>query len=207
MRGSLKRFVRTAPGVGKPAVQGRRIVVTRRPVGLDLDQCLRRMCLPTFTLGNTRQTLLGRMQTHPFTAPATMTSEPFRHVFLCAIAALALVACSKQEPATPAAPTAPAPAAAPAPAPAPAVAENTLGKGVFGNTCAMCHAAGVAGAPKPGDKADWGPRIAQGNDVLYKHALEGFTGAKGMMPPRGGGASLTDDEVKAAVDFMVAQSR
>ena len=70
----------------------------------------------------------------------------------------------------------------------------------------MCHAANVAGAPKPGDKADWGPRIAQGNDTLYKHAIEGFTGAKGMMPPRGGGSTLTDDELKAAVDYMVAQS-
>ncbi|MDR7295998.1 cytochrome c5 [Pelomonas aquatica] len=126
-----------------------------------------------------------------------------RHLLLSVVAALALTACSKQEPAS--APA--APAAAPAPAPAPAVAENTVGKSVFGKTCAMCHAAGVAGAPKPGDKADWGPRIAQGNEVLYKHALEGFTGAKGMMPPRGGGTSLTDDEVKAAVDFMVAQSR
>ena len=66
--------------------------------------------------------------------------------------------------------------------------------------------AGIAGAPKPGDKDDWGPRIAQGNDTMYKHAIEGFTGAKGMMPPRGGGAKLSDDEVKAAVDYMVAQS-
>jgi len=62
-----------------------------------------------------------------------------------------------------------------------------------------------AGAPKPGDKADWGPRIAQGTDLLYKHAIEGFTGAKGMMPARGGSATLSDDEVKAAVDYMIAQ--
>ncbi len=133
-----------------------------------------------------------------------MNRPTYRHVLLSCIAALALVACSKQEPAS-------APAQAPAPTPVaaaePAPAENTVGKSVFGKTCAMCHAAGVAGAPKPGDKADWGPRIAQGNEVLYKHALEGFTGAKGMMPARGSGASLTDDEVKAAVDYMVAQSR
>ena len=119
-------------------------------------------------------------------------------VLLLACAA-ALAACGKQEAA------APAPAAAPvAAAPAP---DNAVGKSVYGKTCSLCHAAGVAGAPKPGDKADWGPRIAQGNDVLYKHALEGFTGAKGMMPPRGTGASLSDDEVKAAVDYMTAQSR
>lgn len=119
------------------------------------------------------------------------------------LALLGLAACGKQEPAPTAAPT---PVAAAVPAPAP-VAENALGKSVYGKTCAMCHAAGVAGAPKPGDKADWGPRIAQGNDVLYKHAIEGFTGARGMMPARGGGATLSDDEVKAAVDHMVALSR
>jgi cytochrome c5 len=139
-----------------------------------------------------------------------MNHQKFRHALLTAIAALALAACSKQEPASAPAPATPTVAAEPAsaaPAPAAAVAENTVGKGVFGKTCSMCHAAGVAGAPKPGDKADWGPRIAQGNDVLYKHALEGFTGAKGMMPAHGGNASLSEDEVKAAVDFMVAQSR
>ena len=80
------------------------------------------------------------------------------------------------------------------------------GASVFNRTCSLCHAAGVAGAPKPGDKADWAPRIAQGKETLYKHAIEGFTGEKGMMPPRGGGASLTDDEVKAAVDYMVEKS-
>ena len=128
-----------------------------------------------------------------------------------AIAALAffLTACGDKNPATPAA-SAPAPAAAPAPAPAaPAptpVAENDVGKSVYNKTCALCHAANVAGAPKPGDKADWGPRIAQGKDTLYKHALEGFTGAKGAMPARGGSTTLSDDEVKAAVDYMVGLS-
>jgi cytochrome c5 len=73
-------------------------------------------------------------------------------------------------------------------------------------TCAMCHAAGVAGAPKPGDKADWAPRIAQGKDTLYKHAMEGFTGSKGVMPARGGATTLSDDDVKAAVDYMADQS-
>ncbi len=88
-----------------------------------------------------------------------------------------------------------------------AAPENTIGKAVFGKTCSMCHAAGVAGAPKPGDKADWQPRIAQGMEVLYQHAIEGFTGAKGLMPARGGAASISDDDVKAAVNFMVDQSR
>ena len=136
-----------------------------------------------------------------------------------AAATLLLAACGKNDAPAPApapAPAAQAPAPAPTPAPAPAAqapaaapatAENTVGKSVFGKTCAMCHAAGVAGAPKPGDKADWAPRIAQGKDTLYKHAIEGFTGSKGMMPPRGGGASLSDADVKAAVDFMVGKSK
>lgn len=114
----------------------------------------------------------------------------------------------KPEPAAAAAPAAvSAPSATPAPAAAPApAAENELGKSVFGKTCAMCHAAGVAGAPRPGDKADWGPRIAQGKDTLYKHAIDGFTGAKGMMPAKGGAANLSDAEVKAAVDYMADKS-
>ena len=113
-----------------------------------------------------------------------------------------LAACGKSEPPKS---EAPPPAAAPAPV-ADAAADGGKGAELFKKTCAMCHQTGVAGAPKLGDKADWGPRIAQGQDTLYKHAIEGFTGAKGMMPARGGGASLTDDEVKAAVDFMADQS-
>lgn len=120
-------------------------------------------------------------------------------------AALLLTACGKQEEAA-----APAPApvvAAPAPAPAPAVAESTLGKSIYNKTCALCHAAGVAGAPKPGDKADWEPRIAQGMDALFKHSIEGYTGSKGLMPAKGGNPALTDDEMKAAVQYMVDRSR
>ena len=124
-----------------------------------------------------------------------------------ALSAVTLLgACGKQE--SPAPVPAPVPAPAPAAAPAePAVAENAAGKSVYNKTCAMCHAAGVAGAPKPGDKADWGPRIALGNDVLYKHAIEGFTGSKGQMPPKGGAPALSDDDVKAGVDYMVGLSR
>lgn len=123
-------------------------------------------------------------------------------LLLATLSLALLAACGQKDAPAPAA--APAPVAAPAPAP---VAENTVGKSVFGRVCAMCHAVGAAGAPKPGDKADWGPRIAQGNDVLYKHALEGFTGAKGQMPARGANATLTDDEVKAAVNYMADQAR
>ena len=134
-----------------------------------------------------------------------------------AAATLLLAACGKNDAPAPApapAPAAQAPAPAPTPAPAPAAqapaaapatAENTVGKSVYGKTCAMCHAAGVAGAPKPGDKADWAPRIAQGKDTLYKHAIEGFTGPDGgVMPPKGGNPGLTEEQIHATVDWMLA---
>ena len=129
-------------------------------------------------------------------------------VLAVTLAAL-LSACGKQEStapgaSAPAVPKAVVPAATPTPEPA--MAEPTQGKSVFNKTCALCHAVGAAGSPKPGDKTDWAPRIAQGKDVLYKHALEGFTGAKGVMPARGGSTTLSDEDVKAAVDFMVEQS-
>ncbi|HBI69424.1 MAG TPA: cytochrome c5 family protein, partial [Massilia sp.] len=66
--------------------------------------------------------------------------------------------------------------------------------------------AGIAGAPKLADKAAWAPRIQQGTAVLYEHAIKGFQGKTGMMPPKGG-ASAPDADVKAAVDFMVAAAR
>lgn len=132
-----------------------------------------------------------------------------KHISIIAVAALALflTACGDKKTAETAAPAAaPAPVAAPAAPAAAPVAENVAGKSAYGKTCAMCHGAGVAGAPKPGDKADWGPRIAQGKETLYKHAIEGFTGAKGMMPARGGNTNMSDEDVKAAVDYMVGLS-
>lgn len=81
------------------------------------------------------------------------------------------------------------------------------GEKTFKGTCAMCHATGAGGAPVLGNKADWAPRIAQGKDTLYKHAVGGFTGKKGMMPPKGANASLSDADVKAAVDYMVSKAK
>ena len=81
------------------------------------------------------------------------------------------------------------------------------GKKVFDGLCVACHGSKLPGIPQFGDKAAWAPRIAQGKDTLYQHALHGFTGKSGMMmPPKGGGAN-TDDEVKAAVDYMVSNSQ
>jgi len=109
-----------------------------------------------------------------------------------------------------AAPVASAAAAAPAPvavAAAPAAAAKVDGKKVYDTACALCHGAGIAGAPKSGDKAAWAPRIAQGNATLYEHAIKGFQGKGGLMPAKGGNASLSDADVKAAVDYMVAAAK
>lgn len=108
--------------------------------------------------------------------------------------------------AAPAAAPTVAPAAAPAVAAAPAALSADAGKKVFDTTCVACHGAGIAGAPKAGDKAAWAPRIKQGAAVLYAHAIQGFQGKAGVMPPKGG-AAVSDDEVKAAVDFMVAAAK
>ena len=81
------------------------------------------------------------------------------------------------------------------------------GASVYQSACMACHAAGIAGAPRVGDVAGWADRIAQGADTLYAHAIQGFQGNAGMMPPKGGNMALSDDEVKAAVDHMVAQSQ
>jgi cytochrome c5 len=108
-------------------------------------------------------------------------------------------------PAQAAAPAAAAPAAA-APAPAAAPAAAVDGKKLYDTACAACHGAGVAGAPKVGDKAAWADRIKQGNATLYEHAIKGFQGKAGVMPPKGG-SSASDDEVKAAVDYMASASK
>ncbi|MDH3715494.1 MAG: c-type cytochrome [Gammaproteobacteria bacterium] len=73
------------------------------------------------------------------------------------------------------------------------------GKGVYKRTCVYCHQTGVSGAPLFGDSAAWQPRIAQGREVLYRHALGGFKG----MPAKGANPKLTDAEVRLAVDYMV----
>jgi cytochrome c5 len=107
-------------------------------------------------------------------------------------------------PAATATAAAPAPAAA-EPAAAPATA-NAAGKTLYSSACVACHGAGVAGAPKFGDKVAWAPRIAQGSNVLYEHALKGFQGKAGVMPPKGG-SSAPDADVKSAVDYMVTAAK
>jgi cytochrome c5 len=108
-------------------------------------------------------------------------------------------------------PKQPAPAASVTAAPVPGKAaavpaksaaagkDASKGKSVYDATCHVCHAAGVAGAPKTGDKAAWAARLKTGLSALYATSLKG----KGAMPPKGGNPSLADADVRAAVDYMV----
>jgi cytochrome c5 len=81
------------------------------------------------------------------------------------------------------------------------------GEQVYQQVCTACHGAAVAGAPKTGDKAAWAPRIAQGGATLNKHAIEGFQGKAGYMPPKGGRTDLSDQSVINAVDYMVGLAK
>jgi cytochrome c5 len=120
-----------------------------------------------------------------------------------------------KEPAAPAAPASAAPASAASASAASASAASASaasasaatgssdGKAIYEKTCAACHMTGAANAPKAGDKVAWGPRLQEGIDHLYEHAILG----KGAMPPKGGNASLSDAEVKAAVDYLVSLAK
>jgi len=81
------------------------------------------------------------------------------------------------------------------------------GPSTYASACVVCHGAGLAGAPRLGDRAAWAPRIAQGQPTLEKHAIEGYQGSAGFMPAKGGRADLSDELVRAAVEHMVSQSR
>jgi len=97
-------------------------------------------------------------------------------------------------------------AAAPAAAPAAAGAKGgdaAKGKTVYEGTCVACHGTGAAGAPKAGDKTAWAPRLKTGMDALYASALKG----KNAMPPKGGNMSLSDADVKAAVDYLTGLAK
>jgi cytochrome c5 len=133
---------------------------------------------------------------------------------LIVLIAGALAACSPKAPAPEASSSvaeSPAPTPTPTPAPTPvpvpvaltaSAADLAIGEGVYNTSCLSCHAAAVLGAPKLADKAAWEARIAKGMEVLYVNAQNGLN----MMPPRGGNASLKDEELKAAVDYMVSKS-
>ena len=72
---------------------------------------------------------------------------------------------------------------------------------IYNSVCGACHNSGAAGAPKIDDKGAWAPRVATGKEALYKSAL----GGKNAMPPKGGAADLSDDEIKATVDYILGK--
>ena len=128
---------------------------------------------------------LPEPQAAPAATAAAPATEPAASDGAATQNAAAAVAAATQAAAAPA-------AAAPAPA-----ADNAAA--LYNQACVACHAAGVAGAPKFGDKAQWAPRIAQGIDVLTASAIKG----KGAMPPKGGAANASDADIKAVVTYMV----
>ena len=77
------------------------------------------------------------------------------------------------------------------------------GESIYNTVCTACHATGLTGAPKTGDKAAWAPRMAAGFDAMFKNASNG----KGAMPAKGGAADLTDAELKAAVEYLVGKAK
>jgi len=83
-----------------------------------------------------------------------------------------------------------------------AAVDHSAGEAVYKNSCFACHDSGVAGSPKVGDKDAWTSRIAAGSDILYESAIKGI----GAMPAKGGNTSISDADVKAAVDYMAAKS-
>jgi len=134
------------------------------------------------------------------------------HALASALALLVLLAagCSEKEatPSQEAAPVqAPEPTAEPdepqaaADKPADTQTASADGQKIYQSSCQACHATGAAGAPKLGDKDAWAPRIAKGNDALLSSVKNGLK----AMPPKGTCMSCSEDELRAAMEYMVGQ--
>lgn len=134
-------------------------------------------------------------------APAAAAATPAPAA--ASAAATPLLAAAAPDAATASAPATAMPAAATA---ASVKVSADAGKKLYDSVCMACHAAGIAGAPKFGDKTAWAERIKQGAPVLYEHAIKGYQGKAGVMPAKGGSVA-SDDEVKAAVDYMTAAAK
>lgn len=150
--------------------------------------------------GAFRDAEIGRAVVHLANAAGGKFPEPQAPAPVAAAAASTAPAAAAPAPAAaPAVAAAPAPApAAAAPAPASATVAAGAGEALYKQACAVCHVAGVAGAPKFGDKAAWAPRVGAGVDALTASVIKG----KGAMPPKGGSAA-PDADIKAAVQYML----
>lgn len=147
--------------------------------------------------GDFNDTEIGRAVVFMANAAGASFPEPQAPAAAAATDAAPAASSAAPAPATPAAPAATG-AAAPA-APAPATVSAAAGEALYKQACTVCHAAGVAGAPKFGDKAAWAARLPAGVDGLTASAIKG----KNAMPPKGGAATASDADIKAAVTYMV----
>jgi cytochrome c5 len=152
--------------------------------------------------GDFNDTEIARAVAYMANAAGAKFAEPAAPA--AAGAAPAAAEAAPAAPATPVAAAAPAAEAAPAAAaPVAAAAAAGAGEALYKQACQVCHAAGVAGAPKFGDKAAWSARLPAGIDALYNSVAKG----KGAMPPRGGAAQASDADLRAAVEFMAAAAK
>lgn len=152
--------------------------------------------------GDFNDTEIARAVAYMANAAGAKFAEPAAPA--AAGAAPAAAEAAPAAPATPVAAAAPAAEAAPAAAaPVAAAAGAGAGEALYKQACQVCHAAGVAGAPKFGDKAAWSARLPAGIDALYNSVAKG----KGAMPPRGGAAQASDADLRAAVEFMAAAAK
>jgi cytochrome c5 len=138
-------------------------------------------------------------------------------IFILAAALLTITACRQEQPPaeiprqTTPTPVAPTPAESPAAAaersstqiPPQQEVDRQMGEQVYQSSCASCHGQGIAGAPAQGNREQWQPRLAKGYEALVMNSINGFQGNTGVMPPRGGNANLSDEEVAAAVAYMM----
>ena len=189
------------PGVaGAPMVGDAGAWAVRIRTGLDalVQSTLKgKDAMPAQSGGDFDDVEIARAVTHLANSAGGKFAEPQASAAVSAVAPAAAAAPTAQVAATvPAA----APAAAPAPAPAPvqAVAVAAGGEALYKQACAVCHVAGVANAPKLGDKAAWAPRLQAGLPQLVQSVITG----KGAMPPKGG-STASEADIRAAVDYMV----
>jgi cytochrome c5 len=159
--------------------------------------------MPPQAGGDMEETEIARAVAYVANSAGAKFAEPKAPQGAATTAAAPAAAAPAATPPSAASPAAPAPAAVPAAATAaPATAATGAGEALYKQACVACHAAGVAGAPKLGDKAAWAPRLQQGLPALVQSAIKG----KGAMPPKGG-SSASDQDLRAAVEYMVSASK
>jgi cytochrome c5 len=190
-----------APKLGDKAAWGPRIATGFE--ALVQSAVMVNGAMPPQAGGDMEETEIARAVAYVANSAGAKFAEPKAPQGAATTAAAPAAAAPAATPPSAASPAAPAPAAVPAAATAaPATAATGAGEALYKQACVACHAAGVAGAPKLGDKAAWAPRLQQGLPALVQSAIKG----KGAMPPKGG-SSASDQDLRAAVEYMVSASK